>query len=46
MGHESKQYYRGRTTDIVALLELTETGDKLFADQYFWEAFLVSMQVN
>jgi len=45
-GSESKQYYRGRTTDIIAIFELSQAGNKLFADQYFWEAYLVSMQVN
>ena len=45
-GKESKQYYRGTTTDIIAVFEVGYAGSAFWNSQYFWQGFLANMQVD
>ena len=45
-GHESKQYYRGTTQDIVAVIEVISDSSIFFVDMNFWTSFIVAMQVD
>ena len=46
LGQESKQYYKGTTTDIVAILEVGNDAKFFFTSEIFWTGFLASMQVD
>lgn len=45
-GPESKQYFRGTTTDIIAVYEVMRSGSEFWNSRFFWQGFLANMQVD